>query len=399
MLLSKAAGGPPYEYRQIDPVKSRMAVSRAAISGSASCSAPTAAWPSWTGPAGTATTANSVVAARTGPELTLSPGRLDPTNPAFNDSRKPLAGEFTFKGDKVFVVANHFNSKGGDQPALRPFQPPDLAAKSNACSKPRWSTTSSAAILTLDPNANVIVLGDLNDFQFSNPVADAGRRHPQRPDQHPAGRGALYLRIRWAIPRTLDHILVGTPPLPVHSRTTSCMSILNSPYRRATTILRSACCVWTRRLRTLTVSVSPDVLWPPNHKYVTVEATVSVKDNADPNASWSLVSVTSNEPDNGLGDGNTVNDIVVVDDTTFQLRAERSGTGNGRIYSFAYEATDACGNTATANTAVYVPHDMGKLKDLQAQFPAAASLPAAMRFFLYPTVNLVQFFYLPIITR
>ena len=49
-----------------------------------------------------------------------------------------------------------------------------------------------------------------------------------------------------------------------------------------------------------------------------------------------LVSVTSNEPDNGLGDGDTANDIVIVDDLTVKLRAERSGTGNGRIYTLTW---------------------------------------------------------------
>ena len=57
-----------------------------------------------------------VVAGGSGPALTFSPGRLDPTSAAFDNSRKPLAGEFTFHGARLFVVANHFNSKGGDDP-------------------------------------------------------------------------------------------------------------------------------------------------------------------------------------------------------------------------------------------------------------------------------------------
>jgi len=108
----------------------------------------------------------------------------------------------------------------------------------------------------------------------------------------------------------------------------------------------------------LTVTVAPNVLWPPNHKYRTVQATISVSDDADPSPTVTLVSVTSNEPDNGEDDGNTVNDIVIVDDDTFRLRAERSGLGIGRVYTITYEATDACGNVTTETATVTVPLEM-----------------------------------------
>lgn len=70
-----------------------------------------------------------------------------------------------------------------------------------------------------------------------------------------------------------------------------------------------------------------------------------------------LVSVTSNEPDNGLGDGDMPNDIVINPDGTFDLRAERSGTGDGRIYTITYRAIDACDNTTEATATVAVPFD------------------------------------------
>jgi predicted extracellular nuclease len=111
---------------------------------------------------------------------------------------------------------------------------------------------------------------------------------------------------------------------------------------------------------TLDVSVAPDMLWPPNHKYVEVTATVDASDNFDPSPTVTLVSVTSNEPDNGLDDGDTPNDIVIVDDTTFQLRAERSGIGEGRIYTITYQATDACGNTTVTTATVTVPLSKGE---------------------------------------
>ncbi|HET9665468.1 MAG TPA: Ig-like domain-containing protein, partial [Desertimonas sp.] len=70
------------------------------------------------------TTPNEVIAGPQGPELRYSPGRIDPANAVFNSSRKPLAAEFLFNGRRVIVVANHFNSKGGDDPLFGRFQPP-----------------------------------------------------------------------------------------------------------------------------------------------------------------------------------------------------------------------------------------------------------------------------------
>jgi uncharacterized protein len=105
---------------------------------------------------------------------------------------------------------------------------------------------------------------------------------------------------------------------------------------------------------TLDVSVTPDTLWPPNHKYVDVEATLAVDDNFDQDPEVA-VAATSNEPDDGSGDGSTTNDIVIVADDTIRLRAERSGNGSGRVYTLKFEATDACGNSTTESATVTVP--------------------------------------------
>jgi len=74
-------------------------------------------------------------------------------------------------------------------------------------------------------------------------------------------------------------------------------------------------------------------------------------------ASVTLVSVTSNEPDDGLDDGDTAQDIVIVDNDTVKLRAERSGNGPGRAYTLIYRATNGCGNTSTATATVTVPRN------------------------------------------
>lgn len=109
----------------------------------------------------------------------------------------------------------------------------------------------------------------------------------------------------------------------------------------------------------LQVSADPSQLWPPNHRMVPVHVKVEATDDLDPAPVVVLVSVTSNEPDNGLGDGDTADDIQDAtpgsDDRDVSLRAERSGTGSGRVYTLTYEARDAAGNVATRAVTVTVP--------------------------------------------
>ncbi len=107
----------------------------------------------------------------------------------------------------------------------------------------------------------------------------------------------------------------------------------------------------------LNVSVTPSVLWPPNHQMVTVTPHISVTDNIDPAPQVKLLSVTSSEKDNGLGDGDTANDIVINSNGTVSLRAERSAKGSGRTYTITFQATDASGNSMTATAKVTVPHN------------------------------------------
>ena len=107
----------------------------------------------------------------------------------------------------------------------------------------------------------------------------------------------------------------------------------------------------------MNITATPSVIWPPNHKYVEVKVNVTAVDVCDPSPQITFVSITSNEPDNGIGDGNTTNDIVIIDDFTFKLRAERSGTGSGRIYTITYKATDASGNYVIASLTIEVPHN------------------------------------------
>ncbi len=117
----------------------------------------------------------------------------------------------------------------------------------------------------------------------------------------------------------------------------------------------------------LTVTPTPNVLWPPNHRMVDVTYDVVATDACYPNLSVVLVSVTSNEPDDaqGGGDGHTTDDIqgagTGTDDRLVQLRAEREGRGVGRTYTAMYMVTDGSGNSTSASAGVQVPHDLGNV--------------------------------------
>ena len=116
----------------------------------------------------------------------------------------------------------------------------------------------------------------------------------------------------------------------------------------------------------ISFTVSPDTLWPPNHKMVLISVEITVSDNCDPDPVVELESITMNEGeetdtfdpeyDSTVGDGHTVDDIQVDEDGNIYLRAERAGTGSGRIYTISYAAVDASGNRATASATVTVPH-------------------------------------------
>ena len=107
------------------------------------------------------------------------------------------------------------------------------------------------------------------------------------------------------------------------------------------------------------VSASPNVLWPPNHKMVTVKLQAHVTDTCG-TTTWKITGVTSNEAADAIGSGKTATDWQITGDHTLKLRAERSGKGSGRIYTITIQAKGASGNTAQKTVTVTVPHDHGK---------------------------------------
>ncbi|MFN6464904.1 MAG: putative Ig domain-containing protein [Nostoc sp. DedVER02] len=162
-----AAGGPRYQYRQINPVDDTNGGEPGGNIRVGFLFNPDRV--SFVDRPGGTSTSSTTVTDLGG--VSASPGLIDPTNSAFNASRKPLVGEFNFKGETVYVIGNHFNSKGGDQPLFGPNQPPTLSSEVQRQQQATLVKNFVQNILAIDPNANIVVAGDLNDFEFSNPVS------------------------------------------------------------------------------------------------------------------------------------------------------------------------------------------------------------------------------------
>jgi hypothetical protein len=103
----------------------------------------------------------------------------------------------------------------------------------------------------------------------------------------------------------------------------------------------------------VSATASPSNLWPPDHKMVDVTVTVIATDLVDPAPMSHIVSVTSNQPDNGTGDGDTAGDSLITGPLTVKLRAERS-QGNDRVYTITVATSDFSGNTAFKTVTVTV---------------------------------------------
>ncbi len=166
----QATGGPSYEYRQIDPVDDRDGGEPGGNIRVGFLFRTDRGLSFIDRPGGDSTTATTVVEHPSGPQLSFSPGRIDPENSAWDDSRKPLAGEFRMHGKKVFVIASHFASKGGDKPLFGRWQPPVRSSEIKRHAQAQVVNDFVDTILAADANANVIVLGDINDFDFSDTV-------------------------------------------------------------------------------------------------------------------------------------------------------------------------------------------------------------------------------------
>jgi hypothetical protein len=101
------------------------------------------------------------------------------------------------------------------------------------------------------------------------------------------------------------------------------------------------------------------MLWPPNHKFVDVSVAGVTDPDGDPVA-ITITSITQDEPLNGGGSGNTCPDVTGVGTATASLRAEREGSGDGRVYHLSFTGDDGRGGRCTGSVTVCVPHDQGQ---------------------------------------
>ena len=99
--------------------------------------------------------------------LSLNPGRIWPGNYAFLSSRKPIIAQFVFNGQDIYVIGNHFNSKGEDGPLYGDQQPPQRPSERQRIAQAKAVNGFVRDILDINPKALIAVLGDLNDFPWS----------------------------------------------------------------------------------------------------------------------------------------------------------------------------------------------------------------------------------------
>jgi uncharacterized protein len=300
-------------------------------------------------------------------------------DPRFIDTlnRPALAQTFSenANGQRFTVVVNHLKSKGSDCDAVGD---PDTGDGQGNCNVTRTKAAAALADwLGADPTESgdddVLIIGDLNSYAREDPITRLENDGYTNLVESFLGQGA-YSFVFDGQSGYLDHALANGSLEPqvtgvtewhinadepivldynVEFKSADHVSTLYAP-----TPFRSSdhdpVIVGVCQSPTLAMSVSPNVLRPPNHKYRTVRAAATASADV---TDIELRSVTSNEPDNGEADGNTTNDIDIIDDLTARLRAERSDVGDGRVYTFTWEATNACGATTTATATVSVPLD------------------------------------------
>jgi predicted extracellular nuclease len=205
-----AAGGPSYSYRQISPVNDADGGEPGGNIRNVFLFRTDRGLSFVDRPGGTATTADTVVNDGGAPALRYSPGRIDPTDSAWSSSRKPLVGEFTWQGRTFFAVANHFNSKGGDQPLFGRYQPPSHSSETQRHQQATLVKDFVDKIQAVDSGASVIVMGDLNDYDFSRTadILTAGGTLVDLPRTLPAAERYSY--VYEGNSQVLDHILLSS---------------------------------------------------------------------------------------------------------------------------------------------------------------------------------------------
>ena len=252
----------------------------------------------------------------------------------------------SFNGDSASISVPTGSLSAGNHPVSV-----TVSGTCGSVTKNATLTVNTAPVVTTNPMSQTVTSGNAT---FT--AAASGMPTPTVQWQVSTNGGASFSDILGATSTTL---IVAVSP-----------SVNGNQYRA---VFTNTCGTATTTAATLTTCTPPVItlstnsatLWPPNHDYYTFNVTdfvASATSNCDGNLLNSVViaSVSSDEPEdnpNG-GDGNTLNDIVIAQDCkSVQLRAERDGNLNGRVYTITFKVTDSVGNTSTATVKVSVPLD------------------------------------------
>lgn len=139
-------------------------------------------------------------------KLSLNPGRVSPED--FSGTRKPLAAQFEFNGESIVLINNHLNSKIGDDPYYGQKQPPVFGSREQRKKLAKVLNNFVKEIKADNPDENVVVLGDMNDFEFSEPVQNLkGNELVDMIDHVPEEERYSY--VYQGSSQVLDHILVS----------------------------------------------------------------------------------------------------------------------------------------------------------------------------------------------
>ncbi|WP_020680771.1 ExeM/NucH family extracellular endonuclease [Marinobacterium rhizophilum] len=295
-----------------------------------------------------------------------------------NKNRPALAQTFATvaSGERFTLVVNHFKSKGS---SCDDVGDSDAGDGQGNCNQTRTKAAAALADwLASDPTGHgegrTLIIGDLNAYDQEDPVALL--KEQGYIDLIAAFNGEkAYSYLFDGQLGYLDHALAS--PALAGAVTGATVWHINADepdildYRTTFKKLPQQALFEDNAFRSsdhdpvivgldltppqLEVSVTPDLLWPPKHRYVEVVATVTATDETDATPLIKLLSVVSTEPDNGDDDGNTTDDVRIIDDYHFELRAERSGSGLGRAYIITYSAENAAGTSTEASATVWVP--------------------------------------------
>lgn len=207
IAAAETAGGPRYDYRQVDPADGADGGEPGGNIRVGLLFNPARVGFVDRGQAGPLD-AVRVEAGVDGPHLSLSPGRVAPRDPSFEHSRKPLAAELTFRGQRFFVIANHLTSKSGDDPLMGGRQPPRRPTEAKRLRQAEVLHDFMESFLAIDPDARVVVLGDMNEMEFRPPMTTlAGDRWVNLMETLP--EDDRYTYVYEGNSQVLDHVLVS----------------------------------------------------------------------------------------------------------------------------------------------------------------------------------------------